>query len=336
MRRGRAGARSGAMAALRDGEQGFWPSYADMMSSFALILFFLMLLSYVQNIITGNDLLSTQDHLAETELALSDTLGQVRDAENALGVVNAELDDANSALLSMQEQMALYNATIAGQAQAIDEQNARIAAQNEYIAMTNEELTRLRAQMQTIALMRLSILKQIEASLAENLSDASKLSIGDNGSIILSEGLLFDYNSSSVRKSSYAMLGRLAEAFRKFLSDAENAKYVDTIVIAGHTDNSGKDTRNRELSAERANAVLEYLYAYNKGALEPYARYFCAAGYGATRPVDTNATEAGRTRNRRIEISIILKDESVLEIVDAYLAQELPTMSPAPAVTPAP
>ena len=190
--------------------------------------------------------------------------------------------------------------------------------------------------MQTIALMRLSILKQIETSLAENLSDASKLSIGDNGSIILSEGLLFDYNSSSVRKSSYAMLGRLAEAFRKFLSDAENAKYVDTIVIAGHTDNSGKDTRNRELSAERANAVLEYLYAYNKGALEPYARYFCAAGYGATRPVDTNATEAGRTRNRRIEISIILKDESVLEIVDAYLAQELPTMSPAPAVTPAP
>ena len=232
--------------------------------------------------------------------------------------------------------MALYNATIAGQAQAIDEQNARIAAQNEYIAMTNEELTRLRAQMQTIALMRLSILKQIETSLAENLSDASKLSIGDNGSIILSEGLLFDYNSSSVRKSSYAMLGRLAEAFRNFLSDAENAKYVDTIVIAGHTDNSGKDTRNRELSAERANAVLEYLYAYNKGALEPYARYFCAAGYGATRPVDTNATEAGRTRNRRIEISIILKDESVLEIVDAYLAQELPTMSPAPAVTPAP
>ena len=155
MRRGRAGARSGAMAALRDGEQGFWPSYADMMSSFALILFFLMLLSYVQNIITGNDLLSTQDRLAETELALSDTLGQVRDAENALGVVNAELDEANSALLSMQEQMALYNATIAGQAQAIDEQNARIAAQNEYIAMTNEELTRLRAQMQTIALMRL-------------------------------------------------------------------------------------------------------------------------------------------------------------------------------------
>ena len=38
------------------GEQGFWPSYADMMSAVALILFFLMLLSYIQNLITGNNL----------------------------------------------------------------------------------------------------------------------------------------------------------------------------------------------------------------------------------------------------------------------------------------
>ena len=39
-----------------DNEQNFWPSYADMMSSFALILFFLMLLAYLSNIQTGNNL----------------------------------------------------------------------------------------------------------------------------------------------------------------------------------------------------------------------------------------------------------------------------------------
>ena len=42
-------------SAAEGGEQGFWPSYADMMSALALILFFLMLISYIQNLITGND-----------------------------------------------------------------------------------------------------------------------------------------------------------------------------------------------------------------------------------------------------------------------------------------
>ena len=49
------------------GEQGFWPSYADMMSAVALILFFLMLLSYIQNLVTGNDLQNTQEVLAQTK-----------------------------------------------------------------------------------------------------------------------------------------------------------------------------------------------------------------------------------------------------------------------------
>ena len=55
--------RSAGMTAGSQGEQGFWPSYADMMSAVALILFFLMLLSYIQNLITGNDLRSTRDVL---------------------------------------------------------------------------------------------------------------------------------------------------------------------------------------------------------------------------------------------------------------------------------
>lgn len=134
------------------------------------------------------------------------------------------------------------------------------------------------------------------------------------------------------------MLDKLTDAFRTFLNDQNNAKYVDTIVIAGHTDNRGSDERNRELSAQRANAVLDYLFTQNDGKLNPYASYFCAAGYGATRPVASNDTDDGRSANRRIEISIILKDETVLEIVDAYLAEEMPgaEATPDPIRTPGP
>ncbi len=64
--------RSDAMVRSAEGEQGFWPSYADMMSAVALILFFLMLLSYISNMITGNSLKTTQNELELTQQDLSD------------------------------------------------------------------------------------------------------------------------------------------------------------------------------------------------------------------------------------------------------------------------
>ena len=59
------------------GEQGFWPSYTDMMSAVALILFFLMLLAYIQNIITNNDLSQKEQLLKDTLSQLSITTTQV-------------------------------------------------------------------------------------------------------------------------------------------------------------------------------------------------------------------------------------------------------------------
>ena len=99
---------------------------------------------------------------------------------------------------------------------------------------------------------------------------------------------------------------------------------MDSIVISGHTDSTGTEADNRLLSTARANAVLNYLLAGQGGRLNDSASYFCAAGYGETRPVASNETEQGRAQNRRIEISIILKDDSIMDIVESYLDLDLP------------
>ena len=304
-----------------ESEQGFWPSYADMMSTVALILFFLMLLSYIQNLITGNDLQNTQEVLENTRIQLEDTqdelsltLSEVQTAEDQLARISVDLEDAKKILLTQQEE-------ITGQKALIDEQE-------KYLSATNAELVKMRNQMQDIAVLRLSILEQIRSSIVEVMGDAAKVSIGENGSIILSEGVLFDLGSSAIKPGSKPVLDQLIQVFEKFLSDEENAKYVDTIVISGHTDSTGTDEENRILSTDRANSVLSYLLTGNKSSLSKYASYFCAAGYGKTRPVADNDTAAGREQNRRIEISMILKDETVLKIVDDYLNVELPARKP--------
>ena len=311
--------KSDGIVNMNEGEQGFWPSYTDMMSSVALILFFLMLIAYLQNMITGNRLISTQDRLKETEDSLAATLIQIQDAKDELSALSLDLESARINIQAQQDQIAASNALISDQEKMIADQDA-------YIALTTDELTRLRSNIQTIAYMRLSVLEQIQSSIVSSLGDKSQVSVGESGNIILSENLLFDFNSTSIKENGHAFLDKLASAFTKLLSNENDAQYIESILISGHTDSKGSAEYNRELSTGRANSVLTYLLGTNRGSLEKYSQYFCAAGYGATRPVQSNDTDAGRSANRRIEISIILKDESVLEVINSYLEKEMPDL----------
>ena len=318
--------RSDALVKSAEGEQGFWPSYADMMSAVALILFFLMLLSYIQNLITGNDLRSTQDDLARTRITLADTqntlaltLQDVKDAEDSLAKITIDLDEAKLLLAQQQEDLAAQDKLLMDQAALIGEQET-------YLKAASEELLAMRSQMQTIAVLRLSILEQIRDSMINVMGDPKKVSIGGNGNIILNEGIFFDLGSSAIKEEAAPALSQLIDVFATFLSDNENAQYVDSIVISGHTDSSGSDQTNRRLSTERANAVLAYLMEKDDGKLDAYEQFFCAEGYGKTRPVASNDTEEGRAANRRIEISVILRDDTVMKIVESYLDMELPTL----------
>ena len=307
----RAGYRGPSRSSQNEGgEQGFWPSYADMMSALALILFFLMLISYIQNLITGNDLQNTQE-------LLDDTRSQVSQAQIELSALSDELK-------RRQDEIEDYAIQITEQTDTIEAQAALIGDQQIYLAAANDEIVSLRNQMQTVAVLRLSILEQIKESIVEVMGDASKVSIGDNGNIILSEGIFFDHSSAEVKPESGEVLDELIDVFTSFLSDGDNAKYEDSVVISGHTDSTGTAETNRALSTERANSVLNYMLTGRNGKLNSYSQYFCAAGYGATRPVASNETDAGRASNRRIEISMILKDDTVLDIVEQYLAIEVP------------
>ncbi len=67
--------------------------------------------------------------------------------------------------------------------------------------------------------------------------------------------------------------------------------------VAGHTDSSGDDAYNLDLSQRRAEAVRDYLISEGVNA-----DMLGAHGYGEERSVESNATAAGRAENRRVEL----------------------------------
>ena len=105
------------------------------------------------------------------------------------------------------------------------------------------------------------------------------------------ENLLFETGSDVIKTSSYASLDGLAGVMNKNTSS--------NLYLEGHTDNQGSSTDNLDLSKRRAQAVKTYLV--NKGVS---ADRIQTAGFGDTKPKASNDTATGRTKNRRVEMTI--------------------------------
>ncbi|AZC36372.1 MULTISPECIES: OmpA family protein [Pseudomonas] len=102
----------------------------------------------------------------------------------------------------------------------------------------------------------------------------------------------FDFDKSVVKPNSYADIKNLADFMKQYPQT--------TTVVEGHTDSVGPDAYNQKLSERRANAVKQVLtsqYGVESSRVQ-------SVGYGESRPVADNATEAGRAVNRRVEAQV--------------------------------
>jgi OmpA-OmpF porin, OOP family len=113
----------------------------------------------------------------------------------------------------------------------------------------------------------------------------------------LKDAIHFDTGKDSIRAESFRILDEIAKVLR------EHAE-LKRVRIEGHTDNVGAAAYNKDLSERRAASVVRYLV--EKGGV-PKARLE-AKGYGFERPVASNATAVGRSRNRRVEFTILAEE----------------------------
>ncbi|SMP37846.1 OmpA family protein [Anoxynatronum buryatiense] len=298
--------------------ENFWPSFTDLISTIALVLFFLMLLAYLQNIISGKNLEFAQRQVIDTQRRLEEANAEISQAEKNLRLlmdrieeVKAEVEEGEIALTLSERQ--------------IDEQR-------QIIAESNRELGELRTRLTGIALLRLEVLERVKDSIESELGRTNEagqelVTIADNGNIVINEGLVFAYNSYAIKPEGRALLNQLAAAFERVLDDTATRANIDAISIQGHTDSTGSAAYNRDLSTKRATAVVTHMMDNNPNLERKYGDYFAASGYSEFRPIASNQTETGRARNRRIEIAIILKDDQLRNIIDDYLEDSLDVFS---------
>jgi outer membrane protein OmpA-like peptidoglycan-associated protein len=133
-----------------------------------------------------------------------------------------------------------------------------------------------------------------EAKLRKQLrgSGVSVVRDGDNINLVMPGNITFDSGQSDIKSTFLPVLDSVilvVEEFDKTL-----------IVIAGHTDSSGSEELNQNLSERRAQSVANYFSAAKimKERLE-------SVGFGESTPVASNSTAQGKELNRRVEITLL-------------------------------
>lgn len=123
--------------------------------------------------------------------------------------------------------------------------------------------------------------------------DEAELTVTANGAIVLRVfALSFGVGSAELGKGQEKLVGRIADAISRFPGAA--------VTVEGHTDDSGGRDANLKLSQKRAAAVARLL----ERKLSLGADAIATAGHGPDRPIASNGTNAGKARNRRIDVVI--------------------------------
>lgn len=115
---------------------------------------------------------------------------------------------------------------------------------------------------------------------------------GDNIRLIMPNAITFNTNESVIKSSANRVLDSVAKVADEYNKTA--------LQVLGYTDSTGNDSINIPLSQKRAAAVAQYLELRGIAASR-----ISAVGMGASNPIASNSTAAGREQNRRVEIYLI-------------------------------
>lgn len=126
----------------------------------------------------------------------------------------------------------------------------------------------------------------------------------------LKQGIEFQSGSAKLTKSSYKTLDDIIKLLKKIPSA--------NLEVQGHTDNTGSAEKNKKLSQERAQTVVDYFVS--KGIASERVR---AVGFGPDKPIADNKTSKGRAKNRRVELVPYSRDDAAAVTTSSAPAAEV-------------
>lgn len=255
--------------------------------------------------------------LNRTKSSLEQSKQQVGDIERQFAISNDQLDQSlrriaelDQRLSAREQELQLAKSTLADVEQQLTAQTTQLAQAKQMLANLGRSLPK-QAMQDPSSKGRPAIPGSISAKLTKTLQEELKRGAvvlrqdGEKITLALSSGELFGQGRATMTPAGASLVRRIGAALNKFRPQS--------IEVAGHTDNIPVRVDNRrpfrnneELSQARADHAGQALI---KSGLGPDR--VKTIGYADTQPIATNDTEAGRSKNRRVEIIVTQGSDSV-------------------------
>ena len=147
------------------------------------------------------------------------------------------------------------------------------------------------------------------------------------GEIVIKEQVQFDTDKATIKPVSNGLLDSVAQVIK----DHPEIKKIE---VQGHTDSKGPKQHNQVLSQQRSDSVRKALESRGVDKARLVSK-----GYGPDKPIGDNATDVGRTQNRRVQFVILEKTDIPPKVIGTAVApgatQVVPPAAPPPAAPPA-
>jgi chemotaxis protein MotB len=320
----------------------FWISYADLMAGLLFVFILLIGAIIVKSSILKKSLEDKSQILEQKSLAISQKDKIIAELQELLKKQERTLQESNqqiiilsSKLKEREENLTKLNSAFLDKLKEESEYKEQIVILTDELNRTANNLAkvsellnskeakysklleRFQAQREKIKYLTGIKLKVI-AKLKEALGD--KINIDKrSGTLRLSSNILFDKGSATLKDGAKSELKSLfIDYIETLISDDDIRKYLDLIVIEGHTDSDGSFMYNLELSQKRAYAVMNYLLSLDYVKKHNIKDKLVASGRSYLDPILVNGLE-DKDASRRIEIKFRLKNQEAMEEIEKIL-----------------
>lgn len=279
--------------------------------------------------------------ITELEDQLATALAAIKDLRAQLARMTKERDELTVKVNYLSSQNKALTQRVAELDAEVKDLGAQIAAKDDEIAKLKEQLAKLtrvdplEAYLAQVSQARREILIRLRDAVLLDFPDL-KVELSEESDALRFQGEgLFPENESDLTPEKAKIVARLAQRLNEILpcytlGPASQFKetcnpslaMVEAVQIEGHTDSSGSDETNRNLSTARANETFFTMTEAAAGLRQHLnlktQPVLSVAAYGPDRPVATNDTVEGRATNRRIDLRFIMvtpRDTGGIELI---------------------
>lgn len=298
--------------------------------------------------------------LEEQEKAYEQKNQELEDQQSAMAIVRADLDertdqlDAQQALIDSQKaeleskqdelaaqqqlageqqtQLETQQTQLATQQEQLEAAQGQLAVQQEQLTVQQEQLVTQQTQLDAQAV-QIEQIVGVRGQLIEELNQAltaSEIQIQADkttGAILFESSILFPTDGNELSEEGKEFFQRFMPVYMNVLLQPQFQEYIGEIIVEGHTDDTGSYLHNLELSQQRAWSVAEYFLSEDCQFLTVDTQNLLKSlitvnGCANKSPIYNEDGTVNADRSRRVEIKFRLKDQEMIQEMDAILNKQ--------------